>query len=96
MSFCVAKRELVVSTGSFYPTSTSDALASIARLGFKQVEVPIQNSELDCNFYRQINSQYFEKLKNRVRELGLRVASLHAPSLSTARPSIPEREMKSS
>ncbi len=79
----VAKPELVVSTGSFYPTSTSAALARVARLGFKQAEVTIQDLELDYNFHKLVKSHYFEDLRDLARKLGLRVTSLHAPSLSS-------------
>lgn len=78
----MAHLQLAISTGSFYPASTWKALDRIARLGFGQVEVMIQASELNYDFRRRTNSEYFEELKERKQELGLQVTSLHAPPLS--------------
>jgi len=78
----VEHRSLAISTGSFQPSPTREAVHRIAKLGFKHVEVTVQDSELNYDFYRRTDMDYFEELRSLVHELGLRVTSLHAPQLS--------------
>ncbi len=66
----MAQRTLGVSTGSFYPAKTKETLARIAKLGFEQVETAIQDSELNYNLHREVDSGYFEELRGMVQELG--------------------------
>ncbi len=74
---------LALSTGSFYPTPTEDALVRIALLGFNQAEITIQNSDLNYDFHRHFQLDHLERLRNVIHGEGLRVASLHAPPLTS-------------
>lgn len=78
----VEHRNLAISTGSFQPSPTKEAVHRIAKLGFKQVEITVQGPELNYDFYRQPDMDYFEELRDLVHESGLTVVSLHAPQLS--------------
>lgn len=74
--------ELAISTGSFHPAKTDEALARIASLGFSQAEITIQSSDLGYDFHRRFDSEHFEEMGRKVRDLGVRVGSLHGPRLS--------------
>lgn len=77
------KRELSISTGSFYPEPTSQTIRRIHDLGFKAVEVMIQDSELNYDFHRHVDLKLFRELGKIVEDHGLSVGSLHAPLLSS-------------
>lgn len=78
----MADLELAISTGSFYPAKTDEALARIARLGFSQAEITIQTSDLGYDFHRRFDTEHLEKLSRKTKDLRLRVGSLHGPLLS--------------
>lgn len=73
---------LAVSTGSFYPLPTKEAIVRIHELGFSLVEITVQDSELNYDFHRRTDLLHFRELATQVHELGLSVISVHAPFLS--------------
>lgn len=79
----MADRALAISTGSFHPTPTREAIVRIASLGFKQVEVTVQDAELNYDFHRRIAKNFFEELAHLVHDSGLQVVSLHSPPMSS-------------
>ncbi len=74
--------QLSISTGSFYPKTTKDALERASALGFSFIEITLQNAEIGYGFQKKVNMERFIHLAKHAKTLGLRVTSLHAPFMT--------------
>ncbi len=73
--------KLGITSGSFLPKSTKEAVLKISRLGFEEVEVNLQHFELGYGFEKRINTSFYKDLRALVKELLMNVISTHASFL---------------
>ena len=73
--------QIAISTESLN-RNTPEALEQAAALGFKTVEINIQQEEFGYGYRRRTNSRFYRQLKKQLDELGLRVWSVTSPPLT--------------
>jgi len=73
--------KLGITSGSFLPKSTKEAILTISRSRFQEVEVNLQHSELGYGFEKRVNISFYKKINEMVKQVSLNVASIHTSFL---------------
>jgi hypothetical protein len=72
---------IAISTGSL-SERTPQALQRAADLGFREVEINLQEPELDYGYRRKPNVRFYRELRHQIDRLGLAVWSVTMPRLT--------------
>jgi hypothetical protein len=75
--------EIAINTGSL-STNTLEAFDRAAALGFRAVEVNLQQGELKYDYYRKVDFEFYQRLAGEAGARGLRVTSVHSLALNGA------------
>ena len=75
--------DIAINTGSL-SFDTPAAVSQAKGLGFSAIEINLQQAELDYDFHRQPDLQFYETLLQEIQLRGIRVVSVHNLFLTSA------------
>jgi len=71
--------EIGITTGSFWPKSTLEAINILSSFDISGIEVTLQTNEFSLDFDRNVGLSLFRKIKNQVLKSKMKIISVHAP-----------------